>query len=213
MVPAAYVVLDRLPLTANGKLDREALPAPDSGAFAVRGYEPPVGETEERLSRIWADVLKVERVGRRDNFFEIGGHSLLAVRLLSMTRAVFKTNLPLSTIFHSPTIAAVAEILQDQSAPPSWFSLIPIQPLGFRPPLFCVEIIGVEFFELIRADQPVYNLHFGVGSPPGNILRLPTIEALAAHYIEELRTAQPNGPYFLMGYSWGGLSHTRWLSN
>jgi thioesterase superfamily protein/AMP-binding enzyme/phosphopantetheine binding protein len=205
MVPAAYVRLEALPLTANGKLDRHVLPAPDSSAFAAKGYEAPVGETEERLARIWADVLKLERVGRRDNFFELGGHSLLAIRLLSRTSAVFKTNLPLSTVFHSPTVAAVAELLENQSAPSKWFSLIPIQQEGSRPPLFCIEVIGVEFFELIRADQPVYNLRFGVGSPPGKILRLPMIEALAAHYIEEVRRAQPNGPYFLIGYSWGGL--------
>ena len=205
MVPAAYVALDALPLTANGKLDRQALPAPDSSAFAARGYEPPVGETEERLALIWADVLKLERVGRRDNFFELGGHSLLAVRLLSRTGAIFNTNLPLSTVFHSPTIAALAEALQSQSAPSKWFSLVPIQREGSRPPLFCIEVIGVEFFELMGADQPIYNLRFGVGSPSGSILQLPMIEALAAHYIEELRAVQPSGPYFLIGYSWGGL--------
>jgi thioesterase domain-containing protein len=205
MVPAAYVALDALPLTANGKLDRQALPAPDSSAFAARGYEPPVGQTEERLARIWADVLKLERVGRRDNFFELGGHSLLAIRLLSRTGAVFNTNLPLSTVFHSPTIAALAEVLQNQSAPSKWFSLVPIQREGSRPPLFCIEVIGVEFFELIGADQPIYNLRFGVGSPSGSVLQLPMIEALAAHYIEELRAVQPSGPYFLIGYSWGGL--------
>ena len=205
MVPAAYVALDALPLTANGKLDRQALPAPDSSAFAARGYEPPVGETEERLALIWAEVLKLERVGRRDNFFELGGHSLLAIRLLSRTGAIFNTNLPLSTVFHSPTIAALAEVLQNQSAPSKWFSLVPIRREGSRPPLFCIEVIGVEFFELMGADQPIYNLRFGVGSPSGSILRLPMIEALAAHYIEELRAVQPSGPYFLIGYSWGGL--------
>ena len=205
MVPAAYVALDALPLTANGKLNRNALPAPESNAFAVRGYEPPVGETEERLARIWADVLKLERVGRHDNFFELGGHSLLAVRLLSRTGAVFKTDLPLSTVFHSPTVAALAELLQNQSAPSQWFSLLPIRRGGYRPPLFCIEVVGVEFFERTGADQPIYNLRFGVGAPLESILQLPTIEALAAHYIEEIRTVQPNGPYFLVGYSWRGL--------
>jgi amino acid adenylation domain-containing protein len=205
MVPAAYVRLDVLPLTANGKLDRQALPAPEMSDFAVHGYEQPRGETEERLARIWADLLGFERVGRRDNFFDLGGHSLLAIRLLSKIRASFKTNLPLSTVFHSPTIAAVARLLKSQGAPSEWFSLIPIQQGGSRPPLFGVEIVGVEFYRLIGADQPVYNFRFGAGSPAGTILELPMIEALAAHYIEELRTVQPNGPYFLIGYSWGGL--------
>ena len=205
MIPAAYVRLETLPLTANGKLDRQALPAPDSSAFGARGYEPPVGDVEERLARIVADLLGLERVGRRESFFDLGGHSLLAIRLLSRIGATFKTNLPLSTVFHSPTIAALAQLLQTQTAPPKWFSLIPIQRGDSRPPLFCIEITGVEFFEVIGADQPVYNLRFGVGSLPGSVLRLPMIEALATHYIEELRLVQPKGPYFLIGYSWGGL--------
>jgi thioesterase domain-containing protein len=205
MVPAAYVRLDALPLTANGKLDRQALPAPEMSDVAARGYEPPRGETEERLARIWADLLGLERVGRRDNFFDLGGRSLLAIRLLSKIRPSFKTDLPLSTVFHSPTIAALAQSLNKRGAPSEWFSLIPIQQGGSRPPLFGVEIVGVEFFRLIGADQPVYNFRFGAGSPAGSILELPMIEALAAHYIEELRTVQPNGPYFLIGYSWGGL--------
>ena len=82
MVPAAYVLMKSLPLTANGKLDRRALPAPDTDAYAVREYEAPVGETETKLAGIWAEVLKVERVGRHDNFFDLGGHSLLAVRMV-----------------------------------------------------------------------------------------------------------------------------------
>jgi thioesterase domain-containing protein/acyl carrier protein len=205
MVPAAYVRLETLPLTANGKLDRQALPAPDMRAFGARGYEPPVGDVEERLARIVADLLRLERVGRHESFFDLGGHSLLAIRLLSGIGATFKTNLPLSTVFHSPTIAALAQLLQTQTAPPKWFSLIPIQQGHSRPPLFCIEITGVEFFEVIGADQPVYNLRFGVGSLPGSVLRLPMIEALATHYIEELRLVQPKGPYFLIDYSWGGL--------
>jgi amino acid adenylation domain-containing protein len=205
MVPAAYVALEALPLSANGKLDRKALPAPGLSAFAARRYDPPLGETEERLARIWAEELKLERFGRHDNFFDLGGHSLLAIRLLSRIGAIFKTSLPLSTVFHSPTIAALAELLQNQRAPSQRFSLVPIQPAGSRPPLFCVEDVGVELFKFLGADQPVYNLRYGVGSPPGSTLVLPTIEALAAHYIEELRAVQPNDPYFLIGYSWGGL--------
>jgi len=205
MIPAAYVRLESLPLTANGKLDRQALPAPDTSAFGARGYEPPVGEVEERLARIVGDLLGLERVGRNESFFDLGGHSLLAIRLLSTIGASFKTNLPLSTVFHTPTIAGLAQLLQTQSAPPKWFSLIPIQRGDSRPPLFCIEITGGEFFEVIGADQPVYNLRFGVGSLPGSVLRLPMIEALATHYIEELRLVQPKGPYFLIGYSWGGL--------
>ena len=96
MVPAAYVRLESLPLTANGKLDRKALPAPDSEAYARRRYEAPQGEMEAALAAIWAEVLKLERVGRQDNFFELGGHSLLAVRVVSRVRKLLGEEMTLT---------------------------------------------------------------------------------------------------------------------
>jgi amino acid adenylation domain-containing protein len=107
MVPAAYVRFEKLPVMPNGKLDRKALPALDAGAYAVRGYEAPQGEIEEKLSAIWAEVLKVERVGRNDNFFALGGHSLMAVSLIErMRRSGF--GVKVKTLFAGPTLAEVA---------------------------------------------------------------------------------------------------------
>ena len=107
MVPAAYVRMERLPLTANGKLDRKGLPAPEGDAYAVKAYEAPVGEIEETLARIWAEVLKVERVGRQDNFFALGGHSLLAVTLVErMRRSGLKVDV--RALFATPTLAELA---------------------------------------------------------------------------------------------------------
>jgi hypothetical protein len=109
MVPAAFVMLESLPLTANGKVDRRALPAPDLSALRAREYEAPQGEIETTLADIWRQLLGVERVGRHDSFFELGGHSLMATRALVYMRQALKVDIPLSIIFSSPTILAIAE--------------------------------------------------------------------------------------------------------
>ncbi len=113
MVPAAYMRLDALPLTPNGKLDRKALPAPEGAAFASRGYEAPRGEAEETLARLWAELLKVERVGRHDNFFELGGHSLLAVQLISRLREALGIEVPLAALFAHPMLVDFADSILD----------------------------------------------------------------------------------------------------
>ncbi|MGP0016210.1 phosphopantetheine-binding protein, partial [Pseudomonas sp.] len=107
MVPAAYVQLDALPLTPNGKLDRKALPAPDGAALISREYEAPQGETETVLAQLWAELLKVERVGRHDNFFEQGGHSLLAVTLLARMRQL-GLSADIRVLFAQPSLSALA---------------------------------------------------------------------------------------------------------
>jgi arthrofactin-type cyclic lipopeptide synthetase B len=115
MVPAAYVLLESLPLTLSGKLDRRALPAPEQDAYATRGYEPPRGEIEEKLAAVWAEILKLDRVGRHDHFFELGGHSLLAVTLIErMRRLGFKVDV--RSLFATPTLADLAASLKAQSA-------------------------------------------------------------------------------------------------
>jgi acyl carrier protein len=105
MIPAAFVMLEQLPLTPNGKVDRKALPAPDAQRGSEKGYVRPQSAAEEVLAGIWSELLGVERVGVTDNFFELGGHSLLATRLVSTLRRTFRTEVPLRTLFESPTIA------------------------------------------------------------------------------------------------------------
>jgi acyl carrier protein len=116
MVPAAYVRMERMPLTANGKLDRNALPMPEGDVYAVRGYEAPHGEVETRLVGVWADLLNVGRVGRQDNFFELGGHSLLAMQVTARIRRIFGVELPVRSIFEAPTIAGLASEIEKARA-------------------------------------------------------------------------------------------------
>ncbi|WP_186057013.1 amino acid adenylation domain-containing protein [Burkholderia gladioli] len=111
MVPAAYVALAALPLTANGKLDRRALPAPDAAAFGQQAYEAPQGELEATLAALWSELLGVARVGRQDNFFALGGHSLLAVRVIGRLRERFGEAATLKTLFEAPSLAAFAQRL------------------------------------------------------------------------------------------------------
>jgi acyl carrier protein len=108
MIPAAIVVMDEFPLTANGKVERRALPAPDRVAAE---FIAPRTELEEAIAKIWAEVLGIERVGISDNFFELGGHSLLATRIISSIREQFKVELPLRRLFETPTVAALASAI------------------------------------------------------------------------------------------------------
>jgi amino acid adenylation domain-containing protein len=113
MVPAAYVRLEKLPLTANGKVDRQGLPSPEAGAHGAHRYEPPVGEIETVVARIWAELLKVEQIGRQDHFFELGGHSLLAVQASTRLRQELGVEVAIGALFRYPVLADFAEWLLD----------------------------------------------------------------------------------------------------
>ena len=112
MVPAAYVQMESMPLTASGKLDRRSLPAPDGGAYAARAYEAPAGELEAALAEIWRELLEVERVGRNDNFFELGGHSLMAMRVFARARRALHVEASLTELFSHPTLSSFARTLK-----------------------------------------------------------------------------------------------------
>ena len=116
MIPAAFVVVDDLPLTPNGKLDRSALPRPDQVGSGLETYKPPRTPAEETVAKIWADVLKVERVGVDDNFFDLGGHSLLATKVISRVRATFHIDLPLRSFFQAPTVAELVAVITENQA-------------------------------------------------------------------------------------------------
>ncbi|HET8888131.1 MAG TPA: amino acid adenylation domain-containing protein, partial [Candidatus Angelobacter sp.] len=208
MVPAAYVPLCELPLTSNGKLDRKKLPAPEMGAFAVRAYEPPQGEIETALARVWSDLLKVERIGRNDSFFELGGHSLAAVQLMAKINREFNQLLPLAVMFTAPNIAALAKLIASEKSPSSEL-LVPIQTSGDAPPIFALPGAGGNVLSLqplsrmLGDKQPFYALQ--AGGLDGAAPPFGSVEQTAKANIAALKTVQPRGPYTLIGHSYGGV--------
>ena len=205
MVPSAVVVLDALPLTPTGKIDRGALPPPAAGD--AEAYVEPRTPTERALAGIWAEVLRVERVGARDDFFELGGQSILAVRLLARVRAELDTDVPVAGLLQAPTLEAMARAV-DGRRHAVGLPLVALQPFGEKPPLFLVHPAGghvVCYRDLavhLAPDQPVYGIQArGIedGEAP-----LPGVEAMAACYLEAVRAFRPAGPYRLGGWSFGG---------
>jgi len=209
MIPGSFVVLDSLPLTSSGKLNRRALPAPDEFADrAAATFAAPRTPLEKSLTAIWANVLETSAIGINDNFFDLGGHSLLAVRLFAQIEEQLGKRLPLATLFQSPTVAQLAEKLKDENAP-SWSSLVSIQTTGSRLPFFCVHAVGgnvLEYYDLARhlgSDQPFYGLQSR--GLDGEHTPHTRIEDMAAHYLKEMCEVQPVGPYFIGGRSLGGI--------
>lgn len=208
LVPSAFVMLDELPLTSSGKLNRRALPAPElPDRNAELTGAAPRTPTEKLLAEIWRDVLGVSQIGIHENFFDLGGHSLLAVRLFAQIEKRFARRWPLATLFQLPTIAQLAATIEKDWSP-KWSSLVAIKPDGSKPPFFCVHGLGgnvLEFSDLARHlddDQPFYGLQSQ--GLDGKQPLLSSVEDMAAHYVKEMRELQPAGPYFIGGRSLGG---------
>ncbi len=210
MVPAQFVFLDSFPLTQNGKIDRKALPAPTHGNIsAAHEFVAPGTETEKKVAAMWVELLKVERIGIHDDFFDLGGHSLMAIKALSRIREEFDVDLPLATLLQAPTVAQLAALLHKEDFTPSWSLLVPVRTGGSKPPLFLMHAHGgnvLDYHPLVNhleSDQPVYA--FQARGLDGNIIKDATLEDMAAAYVAELRSFQPEGPYFLGGFCLGGL--------
>ncbi|MEL5322375.1 amino acid adenylation domain-containing protein [Serratia nevei] len=205
MVPSAYVWLDALPLTANGKLDRRALPEPERAAVGTREYVAPQGETETTLARVWCELLEIGQIGRHDNFFELGGHSLLAVRLSSQLRQQGIT-LPVQAIFNHPILAELAERIDRRTAEAPMRKAVPARSSGSRPPLFFVPTgfgdhsYVFELAKEIDKTFPVYAVPW-----PAMEEKPATMSDMAASAVALIREVQPQGPYHLAGYSSGGV--------
>jgi amino acid adenylation domain-containing protein/FkbM family methyltransferase len=164
-LPSNFILMEQLPLSPNGKVDREALPAPEENRLTVeKGFVAPKDELEVRLTKIWESLLGVNPIGIRDNFFDLGGHSLLAVKLFTQIEKLFGKNLPLATLFEAPTVEQLAVLLKQKGWTASWSSLVTLQPNGTKRPFFCIHALGgnvLEYQPLARflgSDQPFYAL-------------------------------------------------------
>ncbi|MFJ6695101.1 amino acid adenylation domain-containing protein [Streptomyces sp. NPDC091272] len=214
MLPGAIVVLADFPLSPNGKLDRKALPAP---AFTGSGDggRAPANHREETLTRLFAEILGVARVGVDDAFFDLGGTSLLAARLVARVRDTLGAELTIGTLFQAQSPASLAAQLDAGNAESDHAldTLLPLRAAGDRTPLFAFHPAGgiswcySGVLSRLDAGQPVYGLQarglHGEGPLPA------TMEEMAAEYVDALRTVRPHGPYRLLGWSVGGvLAHT-----
>lgn len=211
MVPDHYVVMKKFPLTSSGKISRKLLPIPplrnwESGENLLLAETP----EEKLVSDIWCEALGVSQVSITDNFFEIGGHSLFAIQVMTRLEKESGVKLPLSILFRYPTIKKLALVLKlKDGGQKEWNSLVHIKPEGNKPPFYIVHGGGLNvlpFYSIAKnmdADQPVFGLQAkglnGIEEP------LKSIEEIAAHYITEIVMQNPNGPYSLAGYSLGGI--------
>lgn len=203
MTPARYVWLDEFPVTPSGKVDRRALAAYDAPRPVIeQPFEAPRPGTEERLARIWRDELQLDRIGRQDDFHLLGGDSLSSIRLFTAIAEGFGLQLPLDEALRSPTVAALAAVIDARRPETRTSSIVPLRTDGDQPSLFLPPSMGGQLFfwrELVRAlnaGRPVYGL-----SLPSEFTGPTDIPGLAAVFVADLLAFQKDGPYHLAGYS------------
>ena len=208
MVPSAYVILDELPLTPSGKVDRKALPAPVRTISQRNTYVSPRNLIELKLTQLLSEILHISPIGSNDNFFELGGNSLVAVRFMARIQTEFQVNFPLATLFQYSTVFELAEQLKDNTQPVSQSPLVTIKANGSKSPLFLIHPVGgnvlcyAPLAQQLEKDRPIYGLQSPSLLDPS--ISLKTIEEMASYYCKLIQAIQPEGPYCLAGYSLGG---------
>jgi amino acid adenylation domain-containing protein len=204
MIPSHFALVAEFPLNLNGKIDRlalSALPLQVDNQITIA----PRTETEQQLATIWQEVLGLESISINDNFFYLGGHSLLAVTLSNKLEQTFAIELPFGMVFQMSTIEQQASFLEQQENKKPGSTLAPIQPKGTKPPLFLFQGIGIYYplSSQLGEDQPVYGL--AIEMIDNSEHWLDRVADLVALYIQEIKTLQPQGPYYLGGLSFGGM--------
>lgn len=204
MIPTRFVAMDELPLTPNGKVDRKQLPEP--GAKPKRVGDPPRTSHEKQLARIWRAVLKVDSVSRDDDFFDLGGHSLLIARLIRRVQADYGIRLPMGALFQAPRLSDMAELLASGRAAEEISPVVPIQPNGTRPPILWLDG-GSTFMPLserLGNDQPFFGIHVdAILEKAGGCPK--QFEEAARLVVATLRKERPHGPYYLGGWCTSGI--------
>ena len=210
MVPDNFLQVPALPLTPNGKIDKKALlrysmTQREEGS----GYIAPRTDVEKLVADIWVEFLGIKKVSVHDNFFELGGHSLIAVQVMARIEKETGRRLPISSLFECSTVEKLAQLINLDGKTISWDSLVPIKPKGSKMPLYMVHGAGLNVLLFntlamgLSDDQPVYGLQAkglnGIDEP------LNSIKDIAAHYISAIQEQNPDGPYALAGYSFGGI--------
>lgn len=210
MVPSVFVELSALPLTSNGKVNRQALPLPDDARPDLEtGYVAPCTAVEQRLAKIWRETLGIDKVGLEDDFFDLGGHSLLAVKLFARIEQEFGRKLPLATLFQHGSISHFARLLDESAQDSRLVRIIPLRPVHGGRPLFVMPSIAGELLysrpliERLSAQVSVMGIQPALDAENLELFR--DFRRTAEHFVQALRERQPRGPYALLGYSYGGF--------
>lgn len=210
MIPSVFIMIESIPLNSFGKVDRSALPAPiQIRPELSETYVAPQNHLQNQLKEIWEKVLKIRPIGIRDNFFDLGGDSILVAYLFSLIeKQIVEQTLPLSIIFNAPTIEQLSEILYSGAWSSSWSSLVPIQPAGSKSPFFCVHghsgnVLGYyPLASYLGSGQPFYGLQ--AKGLDGKEIRFRSLKDMAIDYIDEIKKVQSHGPYHIGGWCMGG---------
>ena len=207
MIPAAFVWLEALPLGPNGKLDRKALPD-DNGLSHDREAVAPRNQEELQIARIWQSIFGTDNLSVHDSFFELGGHSLQAVQMVAKIESELGKQLPLEALFKAQTIEQLARLISEDAEEGIWDPVVRLRTGCGASPIFCLAGVGGQSHYLYHLATALDNEHpiyaFQPKGLDGRSEAHTSIEQMAAYYLELMLKTQPEGPYFLVGHSFGG---------